>query len=391
MRYIILILFFVVFLDAKSKVALLIGNTDYKFQPLANPINDVRAIQKTLIEIGFKKENVTVLENASQYEIKNALYLFSQKATKSEIALVYFSGHGMQVNNSNYMFPANTTATRERDLIGLVDLNLFIDSASSARYGIILIDACRTNPLVKYFQNEQYNTSGQRIVRGKKGLGQVNVIHKKREFIIGFATSAGNTADDGSDSNNSPYAKALIKNLKLNLEIRKVLGQVGEEVNEKHLNQTPIVRYTLGKNDVCLTGSCNEGGGEEGKVEIINGIMYQNQPFQKRYTWNQANNYCESLVLNGYTDWKLPSINQLKNLIPPRSDLMYSKKKGLKVRKEFQKNMEISPFDSAWFWSLTEFERDEKLSWFIRFSGIGATDDYMNKTRKLYVMCARDK
>ena len=70
---------------------------------------------------------------------------------------------------------------------------------------------------------------------------------------------------------------------------------------------------------------------------------------------------------------------------------MYSKKKGLKVRKEFQKNMEISPFDSAWFWSLTEFERDEKLSWFIRFSGIGATDDYMNKTRKLYVMCARDK
>jgi len=221
-------------LNAGEKVALLIGNTDYKFQPLSNPINDVRAIKKTLIEIGFKEKNVMVLENTSREEIINALFSLRQKATQAEIALVYFSGHGMQVNNNNYLFPANTTATTPLDLMGLVDLNYFIDSTSSAKYGVILVDACRNNPLVNYFQYGKHKGS-----TAKRGLGQVNP--KRKEVIIGFATDAGNTANDGK-GNNSPYAKALTRNLKLNLDIRMVLGQVGLDVAEEtNSEQNPIL------------------------------------------------------------------------------------------------------------------------------------------------------
>jgi len=270
MRFFLLIFFFMSVLNAGEKVALLIGNTDYKFQPLSNPVNDVRDINKTLIEIGFKKENVMVLENASRNEIIKALFSLRRKANQAEIALVYFSGHGMQVNNNNYLFPANTTAIKESDLDNLVDLNLFIESANSAKYGIILIDACRTNPLVKYFQKEQYNINKKNEQKRKKGLGQIDVKQVIGEFIIGFATSAGNTADDGIGKN-SPYAEALIKNLKEDLEIRKVLGEVGKDVQKKHPYQNPIVKFTLGKEDVCLTGKCRDKKTQKIYIENIYG------------------------------------------------------------------------------------------------------------------------
>jgi len=133
-----------------------------------------------------------------------------------------------------------------------------IDSATSAKFGLLLIDACRTNPLVESFKYEYKKGDLGTNYNGKKGLGQVNTQQSKGEFIIGFATSSGNTADDGQHSNSSPYVEALTRNLQLNLEIRKVLGKVGKEVREKYPHQNPIVRSTLGKSDVCLTGTCGE-------------------------------------------------------------------------------------------------------------------------------------
>ena len=277
MKFFLLTFFFISFLNAGEKVALLIGNTDYKFQPLSNPVNDVRAISRTLIEIGFHKKNVTVLENVSKVEIEKALYTFNQRAASAEIALIYFSGHGMQVNNKNYMFPARTTATKPVDLFGLVDLNYFIQSASSAKYGIILVDACRTNPLVKYFQNQQYNTNGKNIKKGTKGLGQIDTKQNKGEFIIGFATSIGNTADDGVGKT-SPYAKALVKNIKKDLEIRKVLGEVGKDVQKEYPHQNPIVKFTLGKEDVCLTGECKNSSTT---IQSNTGIIINGGTFYK--------------------------------------------------------------------------------------------------------------
>lgn len=207
---------------------------NHSFKPLDNPLNDVDGIKKTLNEIGF--DSIKVLKNASQSQMQKALANFSQRATSSEIALVYFSGHGMQVNNKNYMFPTRTTATKPVDLFGLVDLDYLIQSASSAKYGIVLVDACRNNPLVKYFQNGKHKGSS-----AKKGLGQVTPT--VGQMVIGFATSAGDTADDGT-GNMSPYAKALSERLKEKDDIRNVLGKVGNDVSGKY-EQSPIYRSNL--------------------------------------------------------------------------------------------------------------------------------------------------
>ena len=233
MRFILILLLTLNLLQAK-KIALLIGNNDYSFQPLANPLHDVDAIYKTLKEIGF--DSIKVLKNASQSQMQKALANFSQRATTAEIALIYFSGHGMQVNNTNYMFPARTTATKPVDLYGLVDLNYFIQSATSAKYGIVLVDACRNNPLVKYFQNGKHKGSN-----AKKGLGQVEPTNGK--VVIGFATSAGDTADDG-DEGMSPYASALAYRLKEKDDIRNVLGKVADDVS-KNYEQNPIYNSNL--------------------------------------------------------------------------------------------------------------------------------------------------
>ena len=73
----------------------------------------------------------------------------------------------MQVNNINYMFPAKTKVTKPIHLKKLVDLEMFIESASSAKYGIILVDACRNNPLVKYFQNGRHKGDSAKKDWGK--------------------------------------------------------------------------------------------------------------------------------------------------------------------------------------------------------------------------------
>ncbi len=127
MRLILILLLTINLLSAK-KIALLIGNSDYSFAPLKNPLNDVDGIYQTLDEINF--DDIKVLKNASKTEIENALLNFEEKAQSAEIALIYFSGHGMQVNNINYMFPARTTVTKPIHLKKLVDLEMFIQSAN---------------------------------------------------------------------------------------------------------------------------------------------------------------------------------------------------------------------------------------------------------------------
>jgi len=146
--------------------------------------------------------------------------------------------------------------------------------------------------------------------------------------VIGFATSAGDTADDGNEGM-SPYAKALSVRLKEpNKDITKVLGLVALDVSKKR-DQNPILRTNLAF-DVLL----NEA--KSSKIVIIDGLMYQNQPFNRMYTWQRAKDYCKDLILGGYTNWRLPTKDELKKLSTKNKN-----KNGYSyyVRKEFVNNM----------------------------------------------------
>ncbi len=301
--------------------------------------------------------------------MKKALFDFEQKASSSDIALIYFSGHGMQVNNSNYMFPANTTATKPILLEGLVNLNFFIQSATSAKYGIVLVDACRNNPLIKYFQNGKHKGAS-----AKKGLGQV--APTIGQIVIGFATSAGDTAEDGSGSM-SPYAKALSVRLKESDDIRNVLGKVAIDVSKKY-EQNPIYRANLAES-VYLGGEVTPQSTKN--ITTIDGMMWQDEPYTEKeagafydgskehgkvLNWENAFKYCKDLSLGGYNKWRLPSRDELDKLYQQKSKL---------------KNVDFSSY-----WSATTDVSDNSNAWVVRFY---YTDGWYSKSANFFVRCVR--
>jgi hypothetical protein len=382
-------------LYSQSKVALLIGNSAYE-KPLKNPINDVEAIRKTLLSIGFKEKNIQILKNVSKERIEKTLFEFNQKSSRADISFIYFSGHGMQSDNKNYLFPTNTKVTKSLDLRGLVELDFFIQSASGARYGIVLVDACRNNPLVSGIQQSSF-----RGINLKKGLGQIKT-PKRAELIIGFATEIDSLANDGI-GNNSPYVKALIKNLRLNLDIRNVLGQVGLDVSMATNNeQNPILKSTLGINSVCLTGNCNkinenrkvereiytpkiENSNQNYQESISEGstLIFQKKPSIKKYSWKNAINYCKKLSLN--QQWRLPTRNELKRL--SKSDI-YTFDTEKNWKKWFIQNHKKDSFSKdSIFWSATSYNYNKSGAWFIDFSK--GYEDWRHKDSRYFVICIK--
>jgi len=405
MKYYIVFLIISINLYAQSKIALLIGNDKYE-KPLKNPINDVNTMEKVLIDIGFKKKHISVLKNISKEEMEKALFRFNQDASKSDISFIYFSGHGMQSDNKNYLFPANTKVSKRLDLRGLVDLDFLIQSASGAKYGIVLIDACRNNPLIDNFQKSLYR--GEVI---KKGLGQIKP-PKRAEVIIGFATEADNFASDGNGEN-SPYVQSLVKNLKLNLDIRNVLGQVGLDVSKATRNQqNPILKSTLGRNSVCLTGDCSnrlnqnshkiesetvELKREVNHYENINenyfseeigtesDLIFQKNKSVKKYSWDNAIKYCKNLGSN--QQWRLPTRDELKRL--SKSDI-YTFDSEKNWKKWLRQNNNKDSFTKDYiFWSSTSYSYNKSGAWFVDFSK--RYEDWRGKDSQFFVKCVENK
>ncbi|HFU77093.1 MAG TPA: DUF1566 domain-containing protein [Epsilonproteobacteria bacterium] len=403
MRFVMILIMLMSFLSAEEKIALLMGNDDYRFQPLDNPLNDVDGIYNTLIKIGFKKQNITVLKNRSQEQMKKALFDFEQQASSAEIALIYFSGHGMQVNNTNYMFPARTTATKPIHLEGLVNLNMFVQSASSAKYGIVLVDACRNNPLIQYFQEGKHKGS-----TAKKGLGQVTP--KSGQVVIGFATQAGETADDGSGSM-SPYAAALSQRLKEpNKDITKVLGLVALDVSSRY-NQNPMIRTNLAY-DVCLYGAC---GTSQVKIIEKEKIVYVKPEV------TQETRRVDSSINN--TQWITPTNSTCQanggklykgvcqatwadaqkicrasgGRLPSREDLHKVIRACGGIVDEWNKNINNSRYQSCYkekgfsnnysYWTRETYKEDSSYAWDVHLHlGFGT---WYNKSGKYYALCIR--
>lgn len=377
-----------------QKIALLIGNSDYSFAPLDNPLHDVDGLYDTLREIGFKKSNIKILKNSSQNEMKKALFDFEQKASSSDIALIYFSGHGMQVNNTNYMFPANTTATKPIHLEGLVNLNFFIQSATSAKYGIVLVDACRNNPLIKYFQNGKHKGSN-----AKKGLGQVTPTIG--QVVIGFATSAGDTADDGTEGM-SPYATSLTKWLKKPDDIRNILGKVAIEVSSKY-EQNPIYRANLAES-VYL--------GEESHNRVIDTYIATSIPKAKSKWIDPSERICKSKGGEMYKGvcrarWRtakricsaiggtLPTIKELR-LEVSRCDgepTTYNYVNWEKTTKQnrgnqkYQSCYQENGFSNQWWYS-SSTEKNHSSAWLIHFER--GRDYWDKKSNHYYVRCIQE-
>jgi len=231
---------------AEKRVALVMGNSAYQnVSRLANPGNDSEAMSATLKNAGFDVVDLKLDINANA--MRRALRDFSGNVRDADIAIVYYAGHGIEIDGTNYLIPVDAVLERDIDAfdeaIPLDRILTVIEPAKQLR--LIILDACRDNP----FNQTMKRTIGSRAV----GRGLAKVEPTSPNTLIAFAAKAGSTAYDG-DNQSSPFTAALVKYLtRPGLDLRKAFGFARDDVLKATNNrQEPFIYGSLGGNDVAL-------------------------------------------------------------------------------------------------------------------------------------------
>ncbi len=207
---------------AESRLALVIGNSDYRHTArLDNPANDARLITSALQQVGFTVQIHTDLE---QKTLGRAVAAFARKVQASgpdTMALLYYAGHGLQVNGTNFLVPVDAKIEAEADVpLESVSANDVFHTLriAGANVNIIVLDACRNNP---------FKAAARSMSRGLARM------EAPAGSIISYAAAPGQVAADG-DSANSPFSEALAKViLTPGLTVEQVFKQVRIAVHEK--------------------------------------------------------------------------------------------------------------------------------------------------------------
>lgn len=204
------------------RLALVIGNGSYEESPLANPINDARAMAKTLAELGFEVIN---RENASMTLMMESIQEFGKKLRKGGTGLFYFAGHGIQSNGENYLIPVRSGIEFEEHLrYKAVNLGEVLAEMEIAKnnLNIVIVDACRNNPFKRSFRSIS------------QGLAYVNA---PAGTLVAYATAPGSVARDG-DRKNGVYTEELVRNMLVpGLRIEDVFKRTRKSLQLKTNNQ----------------------------------------------------------------------------------------------------------------------------------------------------------
>ncbi len=234
------------------KVALVIGNNDYVHTPkLRNAGNDARAIAKALKAINF---HVILAENLNHARFASTLQEFSSQTEGADISLVYYAGHGIQVDGTTYIVPVDARLNGKKDLKNLIPAARVLNGSAKAKnVSVVILDACRDNPLSRSLSESRSTSSSTFVGRGLQKINDV-----PRNTLVAYATQAGNVALDGS-GHNSPYATALIKHISHpDRDIRMVFGSIRDHVLENtKLQQEPFIYGSLGGKPIYLHSTGN--------------------------------------------------------------------------------------------------------------------------------------
>lgn len=226
---------------AEGKYAFVVGIEKYKNSPLNNPVSDAKAVSEKLKGMGF---SVQETYDATTKEFDSELKKFYKNIESADLALFYYSGHGMEYNKTNYLIPINEEIKTENDLKrNAVSLNDIMDEVGETNCSklIVILDACRNNPLGK-----------NRSLGSTKGLEVVTASSSLENFII-YATAAGETADDGN-SNHSPFTAALLNHMEEKVPFYKVAQEVSREVQEATGGKQTPYKYDNLTTDIYLNG-----------------------------------------------------------------------------------------------------------------------------------------
>jgi len=236
--------------SAESRLALVIGNSAYQtVSPLPNPANDARAMAEFLTKAGFE---VTPASDLTQADMRTTVGAFAAKVARAgsdTVALVYYAGHGVQIDGENFLVPVDVRIGREADVplqaFRLADLMNTLSSVPSA-VRIVMLDACRNNPF------SEINKIGGR------GLA---IVDAPVGSIVSYSTSPGAEAEDGTGEN-SPYTSALLRvAAEPGLPIEQAFKRTRLSVNQATSGrQTPWESSSLSTDFAFFPGAASAGG-----------------------------------------------------------------------------------------------------------------------------------
>lgn len=204
------------------RIALVIGNSKYRsVVELRNPVRDAGLIAQAFKAVGFS--DVRIENNLPRDELNRVLLEFSRRAAEADWAVVYYSGHGIEVSGVDYLIPVDARLQTDRDVdFETVPLTLAISAVDGAKkLRMVIMDACRSNP----FLSQMKRTVATRSL----GRGLASVEPEPGSLVI-FSAKHGETALDG-EGMNSPFAVALAKRLNTpGLEVRRLFDVVRDDV-----------------------------------------------------------------------------------------------------------------------------------------------------------------
>jgi hypothetical protein len=209
--------------NGNLRQALVIGNASYKQEPLHNPLNDAEDMRTTLGRLGFR---VDLLRDASHEQMEAGIKQFMRHLRKGGVGLLYYAGHGVQVEGQNYLIPVDAELETAEDVKHhAVPLGWVLERLEKTGndLNIVILDACRNNPFVRSWRGSY-----------QRGLAEAQAV---RGTIIAYATAPGSVARDG-EGRNGIYTKHLLAQMrKPGLAIEQVFKQVRIGVQQETNDQ----------------------------------------------------------------------------------------------------------------------------------------------------------
>ena len=220
-----------------KRVALVVGNAQYRVGSLNNPVNDAVDMAALLTELNFE---VLLKTDADRREMKSAINSFATQLEDAEIGLFYYAGHGMQVDGVNYLIPSDADVRSESDIeYEAIRAGRVLGKMREAgtKLNIVILDACRNNPFQRSFRSSRL------------GLAKMDA---PMGTIIAYATSPGSVAADGN-SQNGLYTGYLLKNIaRPGMKVQDVFNTTGMDVMRASgkqqipwMSSTPVPAFYL--------------------------------------------------------------------------------------------------------------------------------------------------
>lgn len=212
----------------ERRVALIIGNSTYTINPLSNPVNDASDLDVTLRNLGFK---TTLVRDATISQMRNVTRQFAEDVASSDVALIFFAGHGIEAKGRNYLIPVSADIKHEYELEDQAyDAGRWLDMLESIkgnnrqRVNIVILDACRNNDLARGWRS------------ASRGLARMDA---PTGTFVAFATAPGRVAlDGGRGQRNSPFTKNLLRAIQTpDLPIELMFKEVRRLVLEETKNE----------------------------------------------------------------------------------------------------------------------------------------------------------